>query len=461
MRTRLVTMRTRMVILTLLIADLLLLNAAIFLESTYFDRRIIHFIFSKEVFLILNIGWFITYLLFIEDLRYMRARIKRISRSLVKKFTVFIALVSVTIIYLGIADFRIHIIFFSTAVFFFMQIGLLLWIFFFFVPKYRADLSLTAIIGDNHVGHQLYKYLLNNTYLGLDPVGVIGTKHGLRNSDVIGSISEFQNLFDDIRFHNVIIAVPLYEDLIIKDIMHICEKNAIKLNIVPNYFGQIDRAFKVDTLGNIPLLNIRTIPLEYYPNRFWKRAFDIVVSSILIVITSPLMLLVAVLIAIDSGMPVLYYPIRQGVYGRTFMMFKFRSMKYEKSSFTDLGSTKKNDPRVTPVGRFLRKYNLDELPQLFNVLKNEMSMVGPRPHRENLNKKLQQKINNYMVRHVIKPGITGWAQVNGWRGPTEYRLQYMGRILHDLWYLEHWTFGLDLYIIFLTIFGKKSKENAF
>jgi lipopolysaccharide/colanic/teichoic acid biosynthesis glycosyltransferase len=113
------------------------------------------------------------------------------------------------------------------------------------------------------------------------------------------------------------------------------------------------------------------------------------------------------------------------------------------------------------VGKFLRKYSIDELPQLLNVLTNDMSIVGPRPHRLNLNKTLQQKMGPYMMRHTIKPGITGWAQVNGWRGPTETKLQYWGRTLHDLWYVEHWNFWLDLYIILLTLIGKKTRKNAF
>lgn len=124
-------------------------------------------------------------------------------------------------------------------------------------------------------------------------------------------------------------------------------------------------------------------------------------------------------------------------------------------------STIKNDPRITRVGKFIRKTNLDELPQFFNVLMNQMSVVGPRPHRTNLNKAFQEKVSTYMVRQYIKPGITGWAQVNGWRGPTETKLAYLGRTLHDLWYIEHWSFPLDCYIIFLTLFGNKTRKNAF
>ncbi|MDQ6723570.1 MAG: sugar transferase, partial [Thermoproteota archaeon] len=124
-------------------------------------------------------------------------------------------------------------------------------------------------------------------------------------------------------------------------------------------------------------------------------------------------------------------------------------------------STVKNDPRLTSLGKTLRKFSLDELPQLINVITNQMSIVGPRPHRISLNEQLQEKINFYMSRHSIKPGITGWAQVNGWRGPMEKKLHYWGRTLHDLWYIENWNFWIDIYIIYLTIFGKNSKRNAF
>ena len=379
----------------------------------------------------------------------------------IHKFTVFIAIVSVTIISLGIKPYSISIFYFSLSGFFLMQIGLSTWIFFFFVQKNQRELSPTVIIGDNRIGNQLYRYFLKNTFLGLKPLGLINSKAGSKNKNVIGNISEFQRLYDKNLFQDVIIALPLTEECTIKSIIRISEKNGIKLHIVPNYFGIIDSLFKVETIGHVPLLSIRSIPLDNYTNRFWKRAFDIVVSLLLIILTSPILSTIALLIFLERKGPIFYNPIRLGVHGKPFVMYKFRSMKHYDDSLNDNRSTSQNDPRITALGRFLRKYNLDELPQLFNVLKNEMSIIGPRPHRVQLNKSMQQKINSYMIRHVIKPGITGWAQVNGWRGPTMHKIQYMGRTLHDLWYIENWTFGLDLYILFLTLFGIKSRKNAF
>jgi lipopolysaccharide/colanic/teichoic acid biosynthesis glycosyltransferase len=214
-------------------------------------------------------------------------------------------------------------------------------------------------------------------------------------------------------------------------------------------------------MGSVPMLDIRNIPLYHYPNRFWKRAFDIAIAGIAMIGLSPIMALVALAIKLQDGGPILYTPVRLGVNNKPFKLYKFRSMKVNDNAVNGTQSTVLNDERITRLGKFLRKSNLDELPQLYNVLRNEMSIIGPRPHRVFLNRTLQQKVSSYMVRHSIKPGITGWAQVHGWRGPTESKIQYMGRTLHDLWYIEHWSFAIDFYIIFLTAFGKKTRKNAF
>jgi lipopolysaccharide/colanic/teichoic acid biosynthesis glycosyltransferase len=176
---------------------------------------------------------------------------------------------------------------------------------------------------------------------------------------------------------------------------------------------------------------------------------------------SPLLLLTAIAIKLESRGPVFYKPIRLGVNNQPFTMFKFRSMRVNDDSQQGYKSTQKDDDRITRVGKIIRKLSIDELPQLFNVFINEMSLVGPRPHRIYLNEQLKQKMGNYMVRHHVKPGITGWAQIHGWRGPTETKHQYWGRTLHDLWYVEHWFFGLDIYILIMTIFGSKTRKNAF
>jgi putative colanic acid biosynthesis UDP-glucose lipid carrier transferase len=278
---------------------------------------------------------------------------------------------------------------------------------------------------------------------------------------LIGSIDDFQKIYDEQPFQDVVIALPLSEKAYIKKIIDYAERNGVRPHIAPNYFGIMDRIFQVKTMGNIPLLTYRSLPLDRYPNRFWKRAFDIVFTTVVLLLLSPFLILIAIAIKLDSKGPVFYRPIRLGVNSNPFRVYKFRSMKHATETAQTDSSTVKEDSRITRVGKFLRKYNLDELPQLINVLQNDMSVVGPRPHRLSLNKSLEHKIKTYRVRHLVKPGISGWAQVNGYRGPMETRLQYTGRILHDLWYLEHWNFWLDIYIIWLTVFSKKAYKNAF
>jgi putative colanic acid biosynthesis UDP-glucose lipid carrier transferase len=171
--------------------------------------------------------------------------------------------------------------------------------------------------------------------------------------------------------------------------------------------------------------------------------------------------MIAIAIKLDSKGPVFYRPVRIGKRGAQILIYKFRSMRHNTSPVDKTRSTALNDDRITRVGKFIRKYSLDELPQFINVFVGDMSVVGPRPHRVDLDKRFQQIAPSYMVRQYIKPGITGWAQVNGWRGPTETKYQYIARTLHDLWYIEHWNFALDIYIIFLTLFGMNTRKNAF
>jgi len=173
-----------------------------------------------------------------------------------------------------------------------------------------------------------------------------------------------------------------------------------------------------------------------------ETSFDVLFSISAILLLMPAFAAIAVAIKLESKGPVFYRPVRIGKRGAEISVFKFRSMRVSTNVEDQKRSTKVGDERITRVGQFIRRYSLDELPQFFNVLLGEMSVVGPRPHRIDLNKRFQQTVQGYLVRQYIKPGITGWAQVNGWRGPTETKYQYYARTLHDLWYIEHWNFAL-------------------
>ena len=213
----------------------------------------------------------------------------------------------------------------------------------------------------------------------------------------------------------------------------------------------------MDTLGDIPLISIRTEPLNIFSNRIIKRTFDIVMSVALLILFSPLFLVLSLMIKFTSKGPVFFKQKRIGANNIEFDIYKFRSMTVQNSNDSDTIWTIENDKRITSIGRFMRKTNLDELPQLWNVFIWNMSLVGPRPEREHFVKKFKKEIPHYKVRHLLKSGITGWAQVNGWRGDTSIAQ----RIENDIFYLENWSFWLDLKILWLTLFGRDTNKNAY
>ena len=453
-------MRTREFIMLFFIVDLALLNVSLFIGALYRGADM-HLLWQEKLSIVLNISGALTYIIFIDDMKYLKSDLWRMLSSLIQRFSAFISVAAILAVGLDIENLSRVQFLGSIGLFILFKSVLSLFLFYSIALKNSVG-SKIIIIGDNKIGHQIYKYCKDNPYLGYEPMGILTERQNSgKQGNIIGTIEDFQNIYDATPFNACLISLPLQKTENIKYLIQISEKNGVRPRIVPNWYNVINRNFIVMSLGTIPLLDIRNVPLYHYPNRFWKRAFDIALSAGSLVTLSPLFILIAILIKMESRGPVFYSPVRLGVNNKPFKLHKFRSMKVSDNTQEGTRSTTVNDERITFFGKFLRKSNIDELPQLYNVLMNEMSIVGPRPHRVFLNKTLQSKVSIYMVRHSIKPGITGWAQVNGWRGPTESRLQYMGRTLHDLWYIEHWSFALDFYIIFLTAFGKKSLKNAF
>jgi Undecaprenyl-phosphate glucose phosphotransferase len=207
----------------------------------------------------------------------------------------------------------------------------------------------------------------------------------------------------------------------------------------------------------LPVINIRYVPLTNTLNMVAKRTVDIVGSLLGLIILSPLLLFLAILVKASSPGPVIFKQERVGLHGRHFNMYKFRSMRVQSEAEEKKGWTVKDDPRVTPVGRFMRKTSLDELPQLWNILKGDMSIVGPRPERPQYVEKFREEIPRYMIKHQVRPGLTGWAQVNGYRGDTSIRR----RIECDIYYIENWSMAFDIKIMFMTIFKGMMNENAY
>ena len=224
---------------------------------------------------------------------------------------------------------------------------------------------------------------------------------------------------------------------------------------IPDYQNVIPTVPYIEDMEGLPIINIRHVPLTEPVNAFAKRLMDIIGSLFAIVLFSPVMIITAVLIKATSKGPVIFSQERVGLHNRTFRMYKFRSMYVQQPDEERTKWTTRGDPRVTPVGHIIRHTNIDEMPQFFNVLKGDMSLVGPRPERPQFVEKFREEIPRYMIKHQVRPGITGWAQVNGYRGDTSIQK----RIEHDLYYIENWTMGLDLKILFMTIF--KGFKNAY
>ena len=247
-------------------------------------------------------------------------------------------------------------------------------------------------------------------------------------------------------------SLPSARSAEIVPIINYCENHLVRFFSVPNVRNYLKRRMHFEMLGNVPVLSIRREPLELLENRIVKRTFDIVCSTLFLCTVFPFIyIIVGIAIKMSSPGPVFFKQKRSGEDGKEFWCYKFRSMKVNTQCDT-LQATE-HDPRKTRIGEIIRKTSIDELPQFINVLKGDMSIVGPRPHMLKHTQEYSLLINKFMVRHFVKPGITGWAQVTGYRGETKELWQMEGRVMRDIWYIEHWTFLLDLYIMYKTVYN--------
>ena len=274
---------------------------------------------------------------------------------------------------------------------------------------------------------------------------------------VIGRIANLSVILPANRLDEIAITLGLSEYYRLEEVVAMCEKSGVHTKFIPDYNKIIPtKPYTEDILG-LPVINIRYVPLTNTFNALVKRVMDIAGSIAGIIVTSPLMLLMCILIKLTSPGPLIYRQERVGLHNKTFRMYKFRSMEIQPEAEEKKAWTVKNDPRVTGIGKFMRRTSIDELPQLFNILKGDMSLVGPRPERPFFVEKFREEIPRYMVKHQVRPGLTGWAQVNGYRGDTSIRK----RIECDLYYIENWSIGFDIKIILLTFFKGFINKNAY
>lgn len=296
-------------------------------------------------------------------------------------------------------------------------------------------------------GYWIHGILDDNAVLDTDYKGI----------KVVGSILDLGQIIEENDYDEIVITLGLSEYEKLESIVNVCEKTGVHTKFVPDYNNMVSTVPYIEDLYGLPVINIRNVPLTNTINLFIKRMMDIVLGFIALVLGLIPMLIIAIIIKCTSKGPVIFSQVRVGKHGREFKMFKFRSMYLEDPEKEKDEWTTKGDKRVTPIGKFIRKTSLDELPQLFNVLGGSMSLVGPRPERPQFVEKFREEVPRYMVKHQVRPGMTGWAQIKGYRGDTSIKK----RIEYDLYYIENWSVGLDIKILFLTIFKGFINKNAY
>lgn len=317
------------------------------------------------------------------------------------------------------------------------------------------------LVGYSRAAEEYIDRILANPQWGYKVRGILddhieaGTEY--KGIKVLGRIANLMVILPQNHLDEIAITLGLNEYYRLEQIVALCEKSGVHTKFIPDYNRIIPtKPYTEDILG-LPIINIRYVPLSNTFNALIKRIMDLGGALAAIVLFSPVMLFSVIMIKLTSPGPLIYKQERVGLHNRNFMMYKFRSMDVQPPEEEKKAWTVKDDPRVTNFGKFMRKTSIDELPQLFNVLRGEMSLVGPRPERPFFVEKFREEIPRYMIKHQVRPGLTGWAQVNGYRGNTSIRK----RIEYDLYYIENWTIGLDIKILFLTVFKGFVNKNAY
>lgn len=305
-----------------------------------------------------------------------------------------------------------------------------------------------AVIGNGDLAHQCIDNFRNEINRGKAVFkGYISAVEKKELGNCLGNYEHLEQIIEDNDIDELIVALESHETKFMPYIFHIADKEGIGLRLIPFYNNYLPQNAVMETLGNTKLINVRVTPLDNMMWAFVKRTIDIAGSLFGIVILSPVYVIAAIGVKLSSPGPVFFKQNRIGLNKKPFKMYKFRSMRMNTSETT--GWSTKSDPRKTRFGSFLRKYSIDELPQLFNVLKGDMSLIGPRPEVPFYVRQFKEEVPLYLLRHQVRPGMTGWAQIHGLRGDTSIE----DRVKYDLWYIENWSLWLDIKILWKTVFG--------
>lgn len=449
------------------VGDLIVLNLLFFLVYYGLDRLYTVALSDslREVVLLLNFCYFFSLYFVPLQLHMSIVFIDKIVQRAFLLVTILIFLFATCLIFLNIGDVLatfLLVYYLSTSVLFSLWRVLVRVT----LKTYRRkgyNFKKVIIVGAGKNGMELYRVMKDDLSYGFNVMGFFDDNLSLKNilPNYLGMTYEVEEYALAHDVDEIYCTLPGTQDDKIVRLLNFAEKRMIRFYIIPEFYRNLKKSLVMEVLEYIPLLAVRREPLQAAYNRFLKRTFDIAFSLLILSTIFPLLyLIVGVLIKMSSPGPVLFKQKRTGLYGRDFKCYKFRTMRV--NSQADSLQAGKNDPRKTRLGNFLRKTNLDEFPQFVNVLLGDMSVVGPRPHMLKHTQQYSALIDRYMVRHLVKPGVTGWAQVTGYRGETKTLEQMEGRVKRDVWYIENWSFFLDLKIIVVTVLNMfKGEKNAY
>ena len=329
------------------------------------------------------------------------------------------------------------------------------------IRRRGMNLKHIILVGYGHAAQEYIDRIMENPQWGYKVHGILDDNVErttvYRGVPIIGRTDDLIEVLSVNVLDEIAITLGLSEYYKLEHIVAQCEKSGVHTKFIPDYGNIIPTKPYTEDLDGIPVIHVRHVPLSSSFNNAIKRIVDLFGGIVALIIFAIPMLLLSLIIKITSPGPLIFKQVRVGLHNREFAMYKFRSMRVQEESAEKKAWTSANDPRVTSIGKFMRKTNLDELPQIFNVLKGDMSLVGPRPERPYFVNKFKEEIPRYMIKHQVRPGMTGWAQVNGYRGDTSITK----RIECDLYYVENWTLLLDFKILFLTFFGRNTNKNAY
>lgn len=323
------------------------------------------------------------------------------------------------------------------------------------------NMKYILLVGYSRAAETYIDRIIENPQWGYIVCGILddripaGTMY--KGVKVLGLIDNINVILPENKIDEIGVSLALQDYSRLEEIVNICEKSGVHTKFIPDYNSVIPSRPYIEDLTGLAVINIRHVPLTNTANILIKRVMDIIGSIICIIIFSPVMIVSAIMIKAADGGKVIFTQERVGLHNQTFLMYKFRTMREQNPEDEKKGWSHKGDPRVTSIGKFLRRTSLDELPQMFNVLKGDMSMIGPRPERPQFVEKFKEEIPRYMIKHQVRPGMTGWAQINGYRGNTSIRK----RIQYDLYYIENWSVFFDIKILFLTVFKGFINKNAY